>query len=257
MKIALCLSGKYNNTNRVGDPTNFAAPAEAFKQNVIKPNEADVFIHGWDDDPELTKKMLDIYRPKDFKVEKQIEFDHPHKDHNFVPSGPYNTKDYIDRNYSRCYSFKKAVELVDDTYDLIMWNRFDTVFYKKQDLKALDVNFFYAANGRPHGPSSTIYNRGGFVDAYFIAGREDMKKYSLLYDRLDDYFNLENEGRNNGYYKHLQKHNDGVGTLPSMHKISRYRCIELGLEKNLRFFGREGETYDLLRFASQKKKGLN
>ena len=66
-------------------------------------------------------------------------FDHPYKDYNFVPDGPWNTKNYLNNNYSRFYSLKKAMELIDDSYDMVLISRFDTVFYEKIDFSLLNA----------------------------------------------------------------------------------------------------------------------
>ena len=137
MKIAICLHGKFTGINNRGEVQGFEIPFEYLKKNVITEN-TDVFLHGWDDDPIETEKLINLVKPKKALLEKQIVFDHPYKHYDFVPHGGWNTKNYLNNNYSRFYSLKRAMEFIDDSYDLVMVMRFDCIFYEKFDFSLLE-----------------------------------------------------------------------------------------------------------------------
>lgn len=241
MKIAVCISGKFTGKNDSGQIQGFKKPYEYLSKNIIQNNDVDVFIHGWDDNPNASKDLLGLYKPKKYILEKQITFNH---DYNFTPSNLSQTK-YIDRNYSRFYSFKKCVELVDSNeYDIIFWCRFDTVFYQKIDFTKIDPINLYTSNWLPS------HRDWGFNDGYFIGGPNIMKKYSLIYDRLDDYFDVDN---NSDYYKFTVKHGFNKTNFQSMHIISRYRAKELELDDKLYGVGDyQKSTWCLLRSLNPK-----
>lgn len=239
MKIAICFFGKFTGINLRGDEQGFKIPFEYLKKNILRDN-IDIFFHGWNDNEEKGVELVNLFSPKKYILENQKKFDHPYKDYNFVPSGPWNTKDYINNNYSRFYSLKKSVELVDESYDLIMVSRFDTIFYEPIRFDLLYPENFYTTNWHKN-------NEGwGFNDAWFISGNLIMKKYSLIFDRLDEYFNLENSD----YIRFLLDHGMSFDSLPSAHIISRYRCVEMGLTNNLYSIGLEYLTWGLLRRIS-------
>ena len=147
MKLAICLHGKFCGKNNRGEIQSFRIPCFFLKKNIIA-DEVDIFFHGWDDDPKESADAVKFYQPKKFILEKQIEFNHPYKHYNFVPTGPWNTKKYINNNYSRFYSFKKSVELVDESYDMILTSRFDTVFYENFNINKLEKNNFAIVTGK-------------------------------------------------------------------------------------------------------------
>jgi len=241
MKIAVCLSGKFTGKNDSGQVQGFRKPYEYLEKNIIKGNDVDVFIHGWDDNPNDSEGLLNLYKPKKHILEKQVTFRH---DYNFTTTGPSQTQ-YMDRNYSRFYSFKKCVELVDlEEYDIIFWCRFDTVFYQKIDFTTINPMNLYTSNWHPS------HRDWGFNDGYFIGGPKIMKEYSLIYDRLDDYFNIDG---NSDYYKFTLKHGFNKTNLQSMHIISRYRAKELGWDDKLYGVGDyQKQSWCLLRSLNPK-----
>jgi hypothetical protein len=236
MKIAICFYGKFTGVNNRGDIQGFETPFKSLKENILSEN-ADIFLHGWDDNEDDTKKLIDLVKPKKYIVEKQIVFNHPYNHLNFIPSGAWDTKRHIDNNYSRFYSLKQSVSLVDETYDLIMISRFDTVYYEPIDFTMLDPKNFYVTHWNLN------HEGWGFNDGWFISGNENMKKYCDLYDNLDKYFNIENSD----YVNYLKAYGLGMESLPSGHALWRYRVNEIGLTDKIYAFGLEYETWGLLR----------
>lgn len=240
MKIAICLHGKFTGINNRGEIQGFEIPFEYLKKNVITEN-TDVFLHGWDDDPMETEKLINLVKPKKALLEKQIVFDHPFKHYDFVPHGGWNTKDYLNNNYSRFYSLKRAMELIDDSYDLVMVMRFDCIFYEKFDFSLLEKEKFYLSHWHHN------HEGWGFNDAWFVSGWKNMKELSLIYDRLDDWYKLDSE-----YLRFIKSHGMNETNLQSGHIHWRYRIEEMGLKEMLYGYGIEYETWGLLRRLNQR-----
>jgi hypothetical protein len=235
MKIAICLYGKFTGKNERNEIQGFEIPFSFLKKNVINQN-CDLFFHGWDDDENESKKLISMTSPKSFILEKQKEFNHPYKHYNFVPSGPWNTKKYLDNNYSRFYSLKRSFELIDESYDIVLISRFDTVFFEKFDLTSLNPENFYVSHWN-------LNHQGwGFNDGWFASGYENIKKISLIYDRLDDYFDL-----NSDYMKYLKSYDMDETNITSCHAIWRFRADEIKLRDRTFALGNEYDTWGLLR----------
>jgi hypothetical protein len=240
MKIALCFYGKFTGKNNRGEIQGFDVPFDYLKKNVITEN-TDIFFHGWDDDPQDSERLINMINPKKYILEKQISFDHPYKHYNFVPDGPWNTKDYLNNNYSRFYSLKKVMELVDDSYDMVLISRFDNVFYEKINFTLLNPENFYVSHW------NHLDEGWGFNDGWFISGYENMKGIGLIYDRLDNYFNLES-----GYFNFIKNHGMNETNITSCHIIWKYRTEELELKDKLYAYGLEYETWGLLRRLDER-----
>jgi hypothetical protein len=245
MKIAVCLYGKFSGENDRGNIRGFEKSFEFLKKNILSDN-TDIFIHGWDDNQGDTQKILELYKPKKFILEKQIQFDHPYKHYNFIPEGPWATKNYINNDYSRFFSIKKVVELIEGDYDLVLIARFDTVFFQNFPWEQMDCKNFYVSHWGHNK------HKMGFQDAWFISGLDLMKKWTQIYDRLDDYFSLDSD-----YFKFIKNHGGDETNLPSGHAISRYRTIELGLEDVTFCVGALPETWTLERYLDREVREIN
>ena len=237
MKVALCFYGKFSGTNSRGEPQGFEIPYEYLKNNVIT-EDTDIFFHGWNDDDIASENLIKLYKPKRCILEPQISFNHPYQHYDFVPSGPWNTKSYLNANYSRFYSMKTAVSLVDESYDLVLVSRFDNMFLTKVDFSLLKPENFYISHW------NLLAEGWGYNDAWFIAGQKHMKEFSLIYDRLDEYFDIEN---NSGYFKFLKEHNMTEINITSPHAICKYRVVETGLLDSVYAYGLEYKSWKLLR----------
>jgi hypothetical protein len=243
MKIAVCFYGKFTGRNSRGEIQGFQKAFKFLDKNILD-ERIDIFFHGWNDNEKESKKLLSLLAPKKYVLEKQKIFDHPYPDYDFVALGPWNTKNYINNDYSRFYSLMKSVELVDETYDLILIARFDTVFYEPIPFDLLDPNNFYVSNWH-------LNKEGwGFNDAWFISGSKIMKEYSLIYEKLDSYFDISESG----YVRFLDKHSLGLDSLPSGHALHRYRCVDMGIADRIYAIGLEYRTWGLLRRLGQRNE---
>jgi hypothetical protein len=241
VKIALCLYGKFTGKNDRGEIQGFTEPFKYFNENVIT-DDVDVFLHGWDDDESSSKNLIELVKPKKYLLEKQRQFNHPFTDYNFTPNGTWNTQKGIFNNYSRFYSLKECVSLVDDSYDIIIISRFDTIFYEKLNYSLLDKDKFYITNWHKNN------ERWGVNDAWFIGGNKLMKEFSLIYDRLEDYFDLDG-----GFLRYIKSYGLTEKNITSGHALWRYRLHETNIENNTFTIGLEYETWGLLRRINQRK----
>jgi hypothetical protein len=242
MKIAICFYGKFTGKNNRGEIQSFKKPLKYFKKNILNA-DTDIFFHGWDDDEKSSEDIVESLNPKRFLLEKQIDFEHPYRHYDFVSTGPWNTKNYINNNYSRFYSLKKSVQLLDREYDLVLIARFDTVFYKPFPINLMDGSKFYVSNWH-------LNQEGwGFQDAWFMGGSSKIRDFSTIFDRLDNYFDVTKSG----YIDHLKNHGFGLDSLPSGHMICKYRFIEMGMCENLYAIGLEYESWGLSRRIRKRK----
>ena len=240
MKIAICLSGKFSGKNDRGDIQGFHKSYEYLKKNIIDDNDVDVFIHGWDDDEKTSKELIETIQPKNYLLEKQKEFKHPFSSYNFTPSGKWNTQDGIRNNYSRFYSIQKSIGLVEDDYDFILLTRFDTVFYQPIDFEGLTPNNFYVSNWNKN------HLGYGFNDAWFLSSKENMKKYSEIYNKLNVYFKEDSN-----YFKFLVSHGFSGKNMNSGHILSRFHVNNISVG-DICTIGLEYKTWGLLRRINER-----
>jgi len=240
MKIAICLSGKFSGKNQRGEIQGFEIPFEFLYKNIIMSNDVDIFIHGWDDNPYQSKKLLETYKPKKHIIEKQIDFKHPFKDYKFIPNGKWSTQSNIKNNYSRFYSIKKSIDLVEGEYDFVFLTRFDTIFYTPFNFKTLNSDNFYVSNWNKN------HLGYGFNDAWFFSSKENMVKYSEIYNRLNIYFKAGSE-----YFKFLESYGFGGKNMNSGHLLSRYHVNNIGINE-IYSIGLEYKTWGLLRRLNQR-----
>jgi hypothetical protein len=245
LKIAICLFGKFTGVNIRNEIQDFSLLFKSLYEHVIDDN-TDIFLHGWDDNPIQTKILLDTIKPKKYLLEKQIIFNHPYKHYNFINSGPWNTQDHIFNNYSRFYSLKKSIELVDDDYDFILLCRFDTVFYEKINFECMEPKNLYVSHWCHH------YDHHGVNDCWFISSPKNIKNLSLIYDRLDMYFS-----DNSMYLEFIKQRNFSEKNYPSGHLIFRYRIFEMGLCDFLYGYGLEHITYGLARNYNNRSNEMH
>jgi len=135
-------AGKYYDIN-LGNNITLSAGYESYKKFSTSSDniEIDYFIHSWSVDQE--EKILELYRPKAYKIEKQIDFtgDFDPKKHTGTKERYHVTKS---RSYSLNESIKQFLNYSDGTeYDFIFSGRFDLVFINRFDIRNLDKNKLY------------------------------------------------------------------------------------------------------------------
>lgn len=236
MKIAVCLYGKFTGNNDRNEIQGFDLPFKFLQENVLN-DKTDIFLHGWDDNESETARMLNTIRPKRHVVEKQIKFEHPYGHYDFIPHGPYSTQINLRNNYSRFYSLRSCLDLVDDSYDMVMISRYDCVFYEKFNFNMLKPENFYVSHWNLN------HEGWGFNDAWFVTGLENMRSLSKINERLNEYFDIEN----GEYIKFIKSKGLNESNISSGHPIWRYRVKEIGLDQQIYCYGLEYESWGLLR----------
>ncbi|MFM1756654.1 MAG: hypothetical protein RL621_1627 [Bacteroidota bacterium] len=235
MKIAICLYGKFTGKTNRGENQDFRKPYEYLSANILS-NNCDIFFHGWDDDDAQSAELVNLLKPKKYILEKQKQFSTPYKQFEYTINGPWNSEACLFNIYSRSYSLKRSVSLVDDTYDLVLIARFDTLFYSKINFQIFSPDNFYVTHWN-------LLNQGwGLNDGWFITGYDNAKNFAKLFDRLKHYYKIDSD-----FLFFAKKHKLSENELTSGHLPWRYRLVELGLESNIYAYGLEYETWGLLR----------
>jgi hypothetical protein len=235
MKIAICLYGKFTGKNNRGEIQDFRKPYEYLSENILS-NNCDIFFHGWNDDDAQSAELVNLLKPKKYILEKQKQFITPYKQFEYTKNGPWNSKACLFNIYSRSYSLNRSVSMVDDTYDLVLIARFDTLFYSKINFQIFSPDNFYVTHWN-------LLNQGwGLNDGWFITGYHNAKNFAKLFDRLNHYYRIDSD-----FLLFAKKHELSVYDFTSGHLPWRFRLVELGLESNIYAYGLEYETWGLLR----------
>jgi|9_EtaG_2_1085328.scaffolds.fasta_scaffold32050_3 hypothetical protein len=222
MKIALCLYGligsKYTGKSYDklgGEDEVLTACYESFYNNLICNGNVDVFFHTWD--VNFEEKLVSKYKPKLHKVEPQIVF----KD---VVRGDHNR---VQAHYSRWYSTQQVNNLKQQyesengfKYDMVIMSRFDMIWTTPIKIDNYNSDIFYipktSKRGKPWGWPHNNLNEIG--DLWYISGSDNMDKFTMLYDKINDY--MKNGcPRWNGISNHMlaKYHLQKLSLLP--HKV--------------------------------------
>jgi hypothetical protein len=188
---------------------------QALKDYFIDKYETDIFIHSWSKNYENILK--DIYNPKNYKFENQIDFSTSVKEYGISDSNQIedweisrfakesyelllpsrksvgNIKKELNnlafRTHSRWYSTQESVKLMSlyanlnsIEYDYVLLTRFDCLFKKPIDLSSLDKNNFYCSRRK----NRDDYEMALF-DFFFLSSQENIQKFSELYKNIYNY----------------------------------------------------------------------
>lgn len=172
MKVALCLSGQ---------PRCYRDSFPFIYKNIIEPNNADVFFHTWFDKTDrymekihmdrgaceanenTIEELLILYKPKDYLVEKQREFNkpmlqvNPSRLENILKLNAHRKfdedqtkKHIIKQHVSMFYSIFKSNELKENyanqngiVYDVVVRLRFDCIPLVPMQFDSFDPDFLY------------------------------------------------------------------------------------------------------------------
>tara|TARA_B100000886_G_scaffold276455_1_gene200412 strand:+ start:17253 stop:18056 length:804 start_codon:yes stop_codon:yes gene_type:complete len=227
MKIALCLHGLVGSqSSKYGgnDIINIDITYKFLKKNLLnsKKNKFDIFLHT--QSYEEKKKLLKLYKPKLYKIEKQKNFDfsknHPHlKNLKLLKLKMYLEKlfgkDVSEKKivylikkafacYSRWYSFGQSINLKRKyeklkkfRYDLVFITRYDLIIKKKFKLETFDKSKLTVSNHNIiPGPKNdykvkarknNITKEKGISDLWFASSSKNMDKFANLYKRITSY----------------------------------------------------------------------
>ena len=208
MKGAICLyglvGGKEGKDGTGGD-IPFEKCFEYYKKHIIDKNNVDIFIHSWSQ--HLEDDIIDLYKPKSYKFQKQKMFEKEM----LIPgrfSGkkvlPDDRKKYRFRSLSRWYSVKESLKLKmlyerinNFKYDYVMITRFDTLFFIDLNFNKYKLDYLYA----PHwnSPQNSPYNPGkkadrinrsertdAFLDMWFFSNSTVMDVFAKVYEGIRD-----------------------------------------------------------------------
>lgn len=198
MKIALCLSGMFNNR---ADPNSGTNGYKYILETILEKYDTDVFIHSWE--PERKEELVNLYSPKMIVCENNKDFDKIARENGI-------REEYFNEEFSRTsslfsackvsstlsflYGRKEALEMCfsyPETYDCIIVARFDLGQRDKYQNRKYHVS---TMNFNPHLDMSKFYSamwdqlNCGYADQWFYSGEENMKLLSTIYSKTLDYF---------------------------------------------------------------------
>ncbi len=223
-RIALCLSGYFNSLtdkSSLGDD-GFDYIKRSILDKVDDKSEVDIFFHNWE--PDMEDKLLELYKPKRYIIEEQIDFNKVAKDNGVsrenldlnnqlgswtMDSTTGNGLAGPERILSQFYSLQKSIELKRE-YELDNNFKYDCVIKARFDLgrinrntsgpgkenqyacqcinldESLDMNYFYQVYW-------DLFNEGP-ADMWFYSNSENMDNFCNLYDNtLNKYLKLNSE----------------------------------------------------------------
>lgn len=195
IKSALCLSGR---------PYGLIECSENIRKNIIEPNNCDVFVHTWWNPDDVDKryknhpdfpgrvpydciqKIKDLYHPKSFIVQPQIQFPIDGFDSTYQPGNKNLILSVQSMFYSIQQSIKLAIDFIENTatdystlpqYDAICRCRFDLQFENPIIFSELDLNKLNIYDDCNH--DCTCLN-----DHFAVANQDIMKLYAQTFPEI-------------------------------------------------------------------------
>jgi len=181
MKTALLISGL---------PRFIDAGFPSLKNNIISPNNPDIFIHTWGnpEDQNLKNKLVSLFKPNHMLIEspKIIHNTHMNLDRMMVSHGrSYKQEKFVEMVYSMWYSILQANLLKEQCrlehnihYDYVIRARFDITYTRNIDVSKFDKNIIHTAE-RPDLPPEMVDDRFAF------ASNELMNIYCSGFNNID------------------------------------------------------------------------
>jgi hypothetical protein len=228
MKVALCLSGQLRWIEHC---------YPYIYENLIRPNNADVFVHGWYNEKDVGKaftdfdsnhiafkgyldkdahlKIIKLYKPKYYLFEKQLEFTEEIKNieiHKLYGSRPLNV-------FSMFYSIMKSNDImsiysnnINKKYDCVIRARYDLMIENVINLNEYDMDYLHLKGDCKHNSYcindhfafSNVENMNKYCDTYnnigkmYFKNKVDFCPEILLGFSLNYHYNLDHK---------IQKHN--------------------------------------------------
>ena len=194
MKVAVVFSGQLRHIKE---------SSYNILKNLINLYDTDVYAHlWWDDsmigkqihhefndvfeDKDYVKEFIDIYRPKNIIIEKQIQFNLEHMQlDNKIGLNHDQAKAAFFRIKSQYYSLKVAYSLINNPlqYDYIIRMRTDSFISNPINLLNLPYpNLLYVQSGRCAGADRK------YCDWFAIGDPTNIEKYCNFYDIYEKYF---------------------------------------------------------------------
>lgn len=214
MKVALCLHGNFN--------SNYDSTSKGIRgfnyieKKIINKFKPDIYIHSWDVNKQ--NRILNLYKPKKFIIEPQIDFSKIIRKNRLTklknqPRPPETVLSHL-------YSVSKAINLCLESqieYDLIIKARFDLGQINRQTTHPLiSLYSFIRGNGWIYPvqcisfPNKILKNKlyvafwekfhEGPADMWYYGSKNVMTIFSQLYNSLEKEFNLHSE-----YFKYCEE----------------------------------------------------
>ena len=168
MNLYICIHGILGGTrgkNGKGETISPSVLYEHLYEQIIEPNEhyfdeTNIVIHSWSE--KQKNKIIDVYQPKNFIIEKQKHFT------TLLPN----------RKFSKVYSLFESMYLIDDAKDedTIFSIRFDNFYKEKivfEDLNQYLIKSKVCFVGDPN--NWRVFNDRRLQDLFFIAKYEVVK----------------------------------------------------------------------------------
>jgi len=179
MKIAFCipgivgsLQGKYG----IGQTIDPRIGHYFHKKHIFNNNDVDVFIHSWS--VNFQNMLIDLYDPKKYIFEKQIDFKQNSLRNNSIKSRWYSTKKVVE--LKRQYEIENNFE-----YDCVMLYRFDHVFLRDICLNEFNMDYFYVSHTNMHGLRDIDCNCTSLsmvTDCWLFSNSKNIDIFSQIYD---------------------------------------------------------------------------
>jgi hypothetical protein len=234
MKTALCLYGQ---------PRNINQKINQIIQNVVEPNNCDVFVHAWFDSSDRnikklcpgyehrqleanTENILLNLNPKENLIESQKEFNNPHipqiTEYNIKKCFDYGMKyalnDFSKNTIFRCYSMWYSIyqsDMLRQLYELKTGIKYDCVIRMRYDntpnarllVQNYDLNYYY--NYDVNQPEPLVNDWFNFSNSYNMSVSSSLFIHieRLIKECLDEHKYWCNELL---LYQHLRNNNVNV-----------------------------------------------
>ena len=227
MRVALCLSGQPRFLER--------AYEEVIKPYILDAGNVDTFIHTWEVDStqvgspfinggghvmgspvesDIIHKVLELYQPKAFSTEPQIQFEYGKYSDRTLPG---IRSDFL---YSQFYSVwasnqvRKQYQSNNDVhYDWVIRSRFDVQLNAKLNFSMDNSNLYVPAG---------CFSPEGYVDCFAMSSPSNMDVYCEFYNNIDDIMSTTSIGLCGELIlrQHLDRSN--IQTIPTMwHSLYR------------------------------------
>jgi hypothetical protein len=201
MKVAVCVAGQ---------PREYKEGFKDIKKCIVdyNPNaEFDFFLHAWQgkdgeeydssswakgtvgsQHPATTQDLFNLYNPKTFLIQNQLEFELPREYTRTAMQGqhiPYSMfysvmrADYLRREHEAHYNF---------TYDWVFRMRYDLYLNSKIKLMDLDPDFVYL----PDNIQITSGRTHCFNDMFAFSSSKNMSVYGNTYNNIDKLYTERN-----------------------------------------------------------------
>ena len=244
MKIAFCLVGvvgAMEAKHGQGTPVDYRIGHHFHNKHIFEPNkehDIDVFIHSWSTD--FKDELVDIYKPKKYIIENQIDFNQPSLRLNSIASRWYST--------AMSVQLKKVYEEENNfKYDIVMLYRFDHIFQTDLKFSKFEPEYFYTS----HRDDCTenlckcdIECR--YYDAWFFSNSHYMDSFSELYNSWEEY-NIKNPHAECVHHLYTLGLKDKIRHILSEkidHFTIRSRIKNCGYEPNKEFDINKLEFFD-------------